>query len=431
MLKEIRHKIIFTNILIVTLILVFFSGFMIIRTYADLMENAEMNLKQSINIDGNKDDIPHIGREREDPSEQNNKISLQNLFGSAGPQKDLKYLTRSVLVVKYNTTDGSVEKVVNNASMSDQTLSDAISEAKQHNKDFGALHDLDLYYYKSTNDNIITISFADSTQTQSYIGLVSLRYVIIGLIALVLLSFFSLLISKIAIKPIKKTWEQETRFVADVSHELKTPLTVILANNSIIKSHSDDTVAKQMNWIDSTGEEAEHMKKLINSMLDLARLESGGAKNSFVNVNFGNIINKCILQIEAVAFEKGINFSSDISGSVHILGDETQLKQLVIILTDNAVKYAQSKSTITIKLFKRRNIAVFTVNSLSYISSDDIPHIFERFYRADKSRNTDSDNSYGLGLAIASNIVENHKGKISVESSEKDGTTFTVSLRLK
>lgn len=422
MLRQIKKKIIFTNVLTVTLILIIVAGYMIINTYSDLKNNVEMSLHQSIDLLNDENKPPQIGKKENGGHIQNSVIDPFNKTS----EKELRYLTRSVMTVSYNKESEKTEMLASSASMDENTLSEAVRKVVEAEDSFGTLPSLSLYYYKVDTADGILISFADLAQTQSYIALTALRYLIICLVGLAIVLAFSIFISAFAIRPIKKTWEQEKRFVADVSHELKTPITVILANNSIIKAHPSDTVAGQMNWIESTDEEAEHMKKLIRSMLNLAVLESGNIKATFVPIDFSNLLEKCILQFEPVAFENGVVINSEITPGLIINGDETQLNQLAIILVDNAVKYARQNSEIKIDLSKKHNSVCLSVNSKSYIDKEDLQHIFERFYRADKSRVNSGENSYGLGLSIAKNITKNHKGNISVTSNQQNGTTFYV-----
>ena len=237
----------------------------------------------------------------------------------------------------------------------------------------------------------------------------------------------SFLLSSFAVKPVKSAWEQQKQFVADASHELKTPLTVILANNNIMMSHTNSTVKDEKQWLESTEEEAQHMKSLIDQMLFLAKSDAGETNVEMSEVDFSEIVEGTSLNFEPVAFEKGVMIDPQIDSEVTLIGNATQLNQLSHILIDNAVKYSEENSTVTIKLKKHSDGVEFSVNNFgSVISEDDLEHIFDRFYRAEKSRTT---KGYGLGLSIAKKIVESTNGKLTVQSNEKDGTTFTAIYR--
>lgn len=236
--------------------------------------------------------------------------------------------------------------------------------------------------------------------------------------------FISLALSGLAVKPVKEAWSKQKQFVADASHELKTPLTVILANNNIMISRKNSKIEQEMQWLQSTEEEALHMKKLIDQMLFLAKSDAQNTKPELTNINASEIIEAAALNFEPIAFEKGVLVDCEIEPNVFINSNSTLLTQLSHILIDNAVKYSDNDGKVLIKLKKQNNKLVFSVNNRgNVISKEDLPHIFDRFYRAEKSRTT---KGYGLGLSIAKNITSSIGGKISVESNTENGTTFKV-----
>lgn len=217
--------------------------------------------------------------------------------------------------------------------------------------------------------------------------------------------------------------EDEKR-LADASHELKTPLTVILANNNIMMSHKDSKVEEEIKWLQSTEEETQHMKNLIDQMLFLAKSDAESSKTELTKVNVSEVIEAASLNFEPIAFEKGIMLDCEIEPDIITYSNETMLNQLSHILIDNAIKYSVIDGIVKIKLSKLNNKIIFSVNNKgNVISKDEIAHIFDRFYRAEKSRTT---KGYGLGLSIAQNITNSIGGKISVESNEVNGTTFSV-----
>ncbi len=231
-----------------------------------------------------------------------------------------------------------------------------------------------------------------------------------------------------ALTPAEKAWEQQNRFVADASHELKTPLTVILANLDILSSHKDSTIREQQQWIRNTREEAERMRDLIQDLLFLAKSDANALPVLTGEIDLTECAEDRALNFEALAFENNVTLDTEITKDLKVNGSEGQLKQLLTILLDNAVKYAGPKGHVVIKVFRKQDKAVISVNNTGDpIPAEDIPHIFERFYRADKSR-ARADGGYGLGLSIAENIVKQHSGNITCTSSREEGTTFRVEL---
>ena len=250
----------------------------------------------------------------------------------------------------------------------------------------------------------------------------------IYLVAALLFFFLSFWLSSWALAPVEKAWEQQNRFVADASHELKTPITVILANLGILSAHPDDTVRKQLRWISNTKEEAERMRLLVEDLLFLAKSDAGALAPAFQEVDFSNCVEDRALNFESVAFEREVALESQVAPGLKVNGSEGQLKQLLTILLDNAVKYAGNKGHVNLTAQKKQDKVVLQIqNTGDPIAKEDLPHIFERFYRTDKSR-VRKEGGYGLGLAIAENIVKHHKGSIRCESSAETGTIFTVEL---
>lgn len=228
-------------------------------------------------------------------------------------------------------------------------------------------------------------------------------------------------IAKWIIKPVIESFNRQKQFVADASHELKTPIAVIMANAEALEKEPEEK-----KWLNNIKSEADRMNELVTSLLDLAKLEEG--KEVQQEENLSKIVEMSVLTFESLMYENKIELEYDIQKVINIKCNSSQIKQLVAILIDNAIKHSETNGKISIALKKQKNDTVLTVsNRGKEIPKEIREKIFERFYRADESRNRDT-NRYGLGLAIAKNIVENHNGKISVES-EKGITTFKVVLK--
>ena len=314
------------------------------------------------------------------------------------------------------------------ASIDDNVLSSASSRMQDAADGTGTLGDLGLHYLKRTVETTSYIAFADTSSTKSWQSLA----VTLGIAAIVVLAVFfviSLLLSKWALRPVSEAWEQQRQFVADASHDLKTPLTVVLANTSILLKHPADSIASQSQWIESTQVEAEHMQGLVNEMLELAQVESR-ADVHHEPLDFSDLVDGQALQFESVAFERGCMLESRIAEGISVNGDAARLNKMTSTLLENALKYVDDGGTVDVALEPERSgkqVRLAILNTGSIIAPDDLPHIFDRFYRTDKAR-TSGAGGFGLGLAIAREIAREHGGDITCTSSEPAGTTFTVTL---
>lgn len=405
MIKKLRKNIILVNMLLVgTVILLIFAA-VCINSYSTAKSNLEHSLFMT--IDKSFDDFRH-------PPE---------VFGEKRNDNPPQQLN-SYIIVSADASGKILTKNLNNAEIDESKLEFAVMTAVSENRKSGEIDELNLIYTKNDKKDRITIAFADNSSL--YSPLRSTVFVCAGLFvaSLVVIFLISLALSGIAVNPVKTAWRKQKQFVADASHELKTPLTVILANNNIMLAHRESKIQDEIKWLQSTEEEAQHMKKLIDQMLFLAKSDSDDKKPELYDVNLSEIVEAATLNFEPIAFEQNVIISCDTDKGICIKGDTTLLTQLCHILIDNAIKYSYRNKAVTISLKKNGMNTVLSVNNKgNTIEKEEIHHIFDRFYRAEKSRTT---KGYGLGLSIAQNIVTSMNGKISVESNQNKGTTFTV-----
>lgn len=255
-------------------------------------------------------------------------------------------------------------------------------------------------------------------------------YITLAFILLILILLLCEYLSRRSILPVDEAIRTQQQFIADASHELKTPIAVILANLDILKTSPDKTVRESEKWIDSTKMEANRMSKLVNEMLFLARSDAAMDMHyNFRLINFSDVVEEVVLTTEALAFERNITLEADIAENSQVVGDFERLKQVVMILVENATKYVNENGTIKVELTSGpRRVEVLTVtNSGAPIPTEKAEHIFERFYRVDESRVREK-GGYGLGLSIAQKIIEKHHGEIGLAFSNENGTCFEVRL---
>lgn len=308
-------------------------------------------------------------------------------------------------------------------------LSEAVSDALSSDADEGRLAEYHLAWKRASSPFGWRLAIADTTSIDSERESQLVKSLELAAAGMVVVFVLAMLLSRWAAKPVKVAWEQQHQFVADASHELKTPLAVIIANNEILESKAGELPEGCVRWVRSTHDEAQRMRGLVEEMLELARTEEGGGcARRNVDVNLSELVEGEALQFDAVAYERGTLIEPDIAEDVHVVGDPDQLDRLVKTLIDNACKYASAGSTIQVLLERRAGaVSLSVTNAGEPIPAEDLPHVFDRFYRSDKAR-ARSTGGFGLGLAIAKGIVESHGGRIEVKSSAEKGTTFTATL---
>lgn len=314
-----------------------------------------------------------------------------------------------------------------NITVEEELAEELAALVSRETADQGSLKGYALSYLRRDTPEGRRIVFADLNYASNSMRGLLINYMILFLAAAGAFFLLSMFLSKWALKPVEEAWQQQNQFIADASHELKTPLTVILANLDILLSHRKDTIESQLKWVDNTKSEAASMKQLVEDLLFLARFEAGAAPVVLGDVDLGDAVLNSVLPFEPIAFEKGIQLETQIEQGIHLLGNRAQLKQLAAILTDNACKYAAKNGTVRVSvcLAQGGKPCLKVENTGASIDREVLPHIFERFYREDKAR-TKKTGGYGLGLSIAKAIVESHRGKITVTSEPGEMTAFAA-----
>lgn len=292
----------------------------------------------------------------------------------------------------------------------------------------GVIEDADLRFLKQDTPEGMKIAFVDRSQEISTLNSLVRTSLLVGLGSLLGFFMISLYLGKWALRPVKKAWRQQRQFVADASHELKTPLTVILANAEIVLSHGEATVRQQSKWLEYIQAEARRMSSLVDSMLFLAKADEGKNQVIFSRLNLSDTVWGAVLPFEPVIFEQNKTLDSEIEPDLYINGDELKIKQLIGILLDNAAKYSNDLGHIKVRLYRQgEKIKLSVSNTGEVIPAEQLNSIFERFFRVDKSRAREQ-GGYGLGLSIAQSIAEMHNASISVHSAPEAGTTFTITF---
>lgn len=288
---------------------------------------------------------------------------------------------------------------------SDDELKELTLEIINSGKESGTKDNL--AFYKMEKYGYILVAFADNTVINES-AMTLFRYTLVfGGVALILFFFLSVFLARKIVTPLEESYQRQKQFISDAGHELKTPVSVVSANAELLGREIGDNT-----WLQNIQYENERMGILVSQLLELVRTEN--ITPQMERIDFSRLAAGEALPFESVAFEKGLVLNTHIQGDVIIDGNTDQMKQLVSILLDNAIRHSKSQGEVYLSLTREHGFAKLSViNKGDEIEPKQRQRIFERFYRTDTARNSE-DKHYGLGLAIAKAIASSHKGHIDV-----------------
>ena len=313
------------------------------------------------------------------------------------------------------TEEGLVARGSEHYDLSDpEELEQILAEAEASGDTNGTLPQRSLRYYRSGN----TVAFADVSGERELIRGIRTGWFMSLSIIFVCFFLVSLGMSFVMTWPAEKAWKQQRQFIADASHELKTPLSVIMANAELLQSGEENRFAGNILTM------SYQMRSLVERMLEMARLDSLKAEKK--PLDFSQLVSDAALSVQLLFEEQGRPLKADIPEDIRVRGNEQQLYQLLDVLLDNALKYSEGEGAVEVCLKQQRKLCLLTVTSPGTpLTRQQQKDVFKRFYRADPARSRCG--SYGLGLAIAQEIVRSHRGIIRAQG--KDGrNTFLVAL---
>lgn len=337
----------------------------------------------------------------EKPQPDDNK-GFKRDFDPQSPKFQLS--TFYTVAVSYS---GEILEIKNEQSAvhSDDDLKELALTVIKNDKQYGT--DKNLAFYKADKGEYILVTFMDNTVINEN-AMTLLRYTLIfGGAAIVVFFFISVFLARKIVTPLEESYQKQKQFISDAGHELKTPVSVVSANAELLSREIGEN-----QWLQNIQYENERMGTLVCQLLDLAKTENVTPQTE--RIDFSRLAVSEALSFESVAFENGLVLNQNIENSVYVDGNSTQLKQIISILLDNAIRHSKERGEVRLTLTKERGFAKLSViNKADEIPEEEQTKIFERFYRVDTVRNGE-DKHYGLGLAIAKAIVITHKGKISV-----------------
>ena len=297
----------------------------------------------------------------------------------------------------------------------EQVLQDLLLQTLESEESEGELPEYHLRYCRRVTWDSCTIAFADMSGVEATVKRVLRACAGIGIASFLAFLLISILLARWMVKPVETSWQQQRQFISDASHELKTPLTVILTNAELLEAPDYDQEAKSR-FAANIHTMATQMRGLVEDLLDLARVDGGMTRAVWEQVDYSALLSEAVLPFEPVYFESGLELVSDVEPGITVHGSADHLRRVAEILLDNARKYSDpGKVSLTLRRQGKNQCTLCVENPGAPIDPQDLQNIFKRFYRADSARSRDG--SYGLGLPIAEGIVNAHGGRIWAASA--------------
>lgn len=387
--------------------------------------NGYMNNDDNTHIEDRNNEITNDNESSKPPSNPESPApDFLYPIPDAVRDRHTEIMASHFIIVEYSADNQfiSIENTLSDSYTEDEIQSyckEILSGTKQQ----GTIGQLRYIVREIPNGNTI-IAFIDHAAAESSGRNLLTISIILGIVGLIAFAFLSYFISGLMVRPVEEAFEKQKRFISDASHELKTPIAVVLSNSELLEDQIGEN--KQLSYIKK---ECDQMHHLVTSLLTLTRLEQTPYETMEKrNFSLSDALLERILPLESIAYEKGITINEQITPNITFHGVKEQLQQVAGILIDNALNHTDETGNVEVSLYKTAHHVVFRVsNTGEPIPEEDRERLFERFYRVDKARNRASGH-YGLGLSIAKTIVTNHKGKIRVEC-ENGVTSFIVTLR--
>lgn len=397
MIRRLRIKFVCINMAIVTGMLCLIFG-MVLRVTQFNLEQESLGMMRSIALDTARLPIP---------GEPGVESRLPHFILQVGPGDQIFVADSG----RYDLSDPNM-------------LKQLVSLSSGHKS--GVLQDYGLRYIRIATPSSQRLIFADMSSEINTMRHLMQNCLFIGGISFLVFLVISILLAHWAVKPVETAWEQQRKFVADASHELKTPLTVILSNAQMLSECENDPVLQKKltaNLLTVSGQ----MKDLVTRLLNAARVDQGLEQMQFSPVDFSGIVERSLLTFDPIFYARDLELTELLQEGIFVSGSPSHLTQMVDILLDNAQKYSEphGRTCVALRTQGKRRCVLTVENEGPAMTEQELRQIFKRFYRADDAR--ERTGSYGLGLPIAEGIVKAHRGKIWAESRE-GRNIFSVQL---
>ena len=413
MLKKLQHK--FVGIAIIALVTIVF------------VELVSVNLVNVYQHDSDSRNLLYLIAENDGvlPGGMSGGAfnAFWNPFGKTNKiTEETKYSTRFFVVKLHGNvvTDISVRNI---ASVDNQKAFEFASDVFERNPGFGFIDTYRYYYAVDSETGGAIMVFLDfEPELVDILTLASIS-LLMGLLCIIVLIFPVYLLSKNALRPVKNSIEKQKQFITDAGHELKTPLAIISADVDVLEMCEGEN-----EWLDSIRSQIQRMNLLVRNLVELSKLNEADGVWEAAEFNISEAVLDTALSFEPIAKSRDLLFEAQAEPDLRYKGNEGEIRQLVSILCDNAVKYAAPQGRIHLSLYKTgKTICLDAYNDCEELDKEKLPHLFDRFYRADTSRARET-GGYGIGLSIAKAIVDRHKGKITASAPDDRVILFRVEL---
>lgn len=424
MINNLRLKLIGATMLSLIIVLSVVVGAITYSTYRGIVDDADLILTLLADNGGAfPDKVDELPVDNEGPGAGDMNIESgsrrqNDILSSPELEYESRYFT-----VTFNNRSGNLVSV-NTGKIAAVGTSAAVEYAENviaSGKTKGFMDDYRyLVYEGETETTVVFLDCARNLSTFRTVITASLGISAAGLVMVLVLLIF---LSGRIVKPFWENYEKQRRFITDAGHDLKTPLTVIGADAEVLEMDIGEN-----EWITDIRTQVSRLTDMTNSLIMLSRMDEAEPEYQMLDFPLSDIVEETLDEYRSLAKTQGKNLSGSIQPMISLNGDEKAIRRLLSVLLDNAMKYSDENGTISLTLEQQRgSIRLMVFNTCPYMPKESLPHLFDRFYRTDESRNSQT-GGYGLGLSIAAAIVTAHKGKISASTTDEKSLLITVTL---
>lgn len=424
MIKKLRAKLILACMFSLAVVLLVILGGVNLMSYQKVVSDADTVLSLLAANDGA---FPKLRAPQEEKDEGyfapfGTPGGKPNLFNQRIMSPETPYESRFFSVLLGEDGQAVETDTGQIAAVDAEQATDYAQKAAASGKTSGFLDD---YRFLVQNESGgIRVIFLDCGRSLSSFRTTLLASVSLAVLGLAAVLFLLLILSRRIVRPMAESYEKQRQFITDAGHELKTPMTIISTDADLAEMECGEN-----QWLTDIRRQAQRLTALTNDLIYLSRMEEEQPKLQYIDFPISDVVEEMAQSFAAPARSQDKDFQVQVQPMLSFKGDEKGIRQLVSILLDNALKYSSPGGQLALRLEKQgRNLLLTVSNTCAQLMEQDkLPHLFDRFYRTDQSRNSQS-GGYGLGLSIAKSIVSAHKGKIRAESP--DGTQLTIQVTL-